>query len=134
MVTSKKPEEMNFAEWQFVFTNGSQEDQDAVWNAIKGKAVQMNGTVISTTPTEFMIAGSSDDIDTKKPDITLKFEDKVPVRLIPKDAASLDFQGEPASYTPNPFMMVMEKGQLLRAKAAPATPKKAPVHHKPAAQ
>ena len=134
MVTSKKPEEMNFAEWQFVFTNGSQEDQDAVWNAIKGKAVQMNGTVISTTPTEFMIAGSSDDIDSKKPDITLKFEDKVPVRLIPKDGASLDFQGEPASYTPNPFMMVMEKGQLLRAKAAPATPKKAPVHHKPAAQ
>jgi hypothetical protein len=134
MVTSKKPEEMNFAEWQFVFTNGSQEDQDLVWNAIKGKAVQMNGTVISTTPTEFQIAGSSDDIDAKKADITLKFEDKVPVRLIPKDGASLDFQGEPSSYTPNPFMMVMEKGQLLKAKAAPTTTKKPPVHHKPAAQ
>jgi hypothetical protein len=132
MVTSKKPEEMNFAEWQFVFTNGSQEDQDAVWNAIKGKAVQMNGTIISTTPTEFMIAGSSDDIDAKKADITLKFEDKVPVRLIPKDGASFDFQGEPASYTPNPFMMVMEKGQLLKAKAAPPA-KKPPVHRKPAA-
>jgi len=133
MVTSKKPEEMNFAEWQFVFTNGSQEDQDAVWNAIKGKAVQMNGTVISTTPTEFMIAGSSDDIDAKKADITLKFEDKVPVRLIPKDGASFDFQGEPASYTPNPFMMVMEKGQLLKAKAA-APAKKPVVRKKPAAQ
>lgn len=134
MVASKKPEEMNFAEWQFVFTNGSQEDQDVVWNAIKGKAVQMNGTVISTTPTEFMIAGSSDDIDAKKPDITLKFEDKVPVKLIPKDGASFDFQGEPASYTPNPFMMVMEKGQLLRAKAAPPATKKPPVRRKPAAQ
>ena len=133
MVTSKKPEEMNFAEWQFVFTNGAQEDQDTVWNAIKGKAVQMNGTVISTAPTEFMIAGSSDDIDAKKADITLKFEDKVPVRMIPKDGASFDFQGEPASYTPNPFMMVMEKGQLLKAKAAPAA-KKPVVHHKPAAQ
>jgi hypothetical protein len=133
MVASKKPEEMNFAEWQFAFTNCSQEDRDMVWNAIKGKAVQMNGTVISTAPTEFMIAGSSDDIDAKKPDITLKFEDKVPVRMIPKDGASFDFQGEPASYTPNPFMMVMEKGQLLRAKAAPPA-KKPPVHHKPAAQ
>ena len=30
--------------------------------------------------------------------------------MIPKDGASFDFQGEPASYTPNPFMMVMEKG------------------------
>jgi len=133
MVASKKPEEMNFAEWQFAFTNCSQEDQDMVWNAIKGKAVQMNGTIISTTPTEFSIAGSSDDIDAKKADITLKFEDKVPVRLIPKDGASFDFQGEPASYTPSPFMMVMEKGQLLKAKAAPPA-KKPPVHRKPAAQ
>jgi hypothetical protein len=128
LVTSKKPEEMNFAEWQFVFTNGSQEDQDTVWNGIKGKAVQMNGTVIKATATEFDIAGSSDDIDAKKADITLTFEDKVPLRLIPKEGASLDFQGEPASYTPNPFMMTMEKGQLLKAKVAP----KPPVHHKPA--
>jgi hypothetical protein len=123
---------MDFAIWEFVLSNGEQADQDTVWNAIKGKAVQMNGTVISTTPTEFMIAASQDDIDAKKADITLKFEDKVPVKLIPKDGAPFDFQGEPASYTPNPFMMVMEKGQLLKA-AAPAA-KKPPVHHKPAAQ
>jgi hypothetical protein len=132
MVNSKKPEEMNFAEWQFVFTNGTQEDQDVVWNAIKGKAVQMNGTVIKATATQFDIAGSSDDIDAKKPDITLTFEDTVPVKLIPKDGASLDFQGVPASYSPSPFMMTMEKGQLLKA-AAPAPVKKAPVHRKPAA-
>lgn len=135
MVQKTTPDKMDFAQWEFVLSNGSQEDQDTVWNAIKGKAVQMNGTVISTTPTEFMIAGSSDDIDAKKADITLKFEDKVPVRLIPKDGASLDFQGEPASYTPNPFMMVLEKGRLLKAKAAaPAPTRKAPVHRKPAAQ
>lgn len=128
MVTKTPPEKMDFATWEFVLSNGSQADQDTVWNAIKGKAVQMNGTVISTTPTEFQIAGSSDDIDAKKADITLKFEDTVPARLIPKDGASFDFQGEPASYTPNPFMMVMEKGQLLRAK--PAAPTKRPVHRR----
>lgn len=134
MVTGKKPEEMDFATWQFVFTNGTKEDQDVVWNAIKGKAVQMQGTVIKATPTEFQIAGSSDDIDAKKPDIILTFEDKVPLRLMPKEGASLDFQGEPSSYTPSPFMMNMEKGKLLKA-AAPAAPaKKAPVHHKPASQ
>jgi len=134
MVQETSPDKMDFATWEFVLSNGSQEDQDKVWNAIKGKAVQMNGTIISTTPTEFMIAGSSDDIDAKKADITLKFEDKVPVRMIPKDASSFDFQGEPASYTSNPFMMVMEKGTMLKAKAAPTTTKKPPVHHKPAAQ
>lgn len=135
MVAKTPPDKMDFATWEFVLTNGSQADQDTVWNAIKGKAVQMVGTVISTTPEEFMIAGSSDDIEAKKPDITLKFEEKVPARLIPKDLAdNFQFQGEPASYTSNPFMMVMEKGQLLRAKAAPTTTRKAPVRRKPASQ
>jgi tetratricopeptide (TPR) repeat protein len=131
MAIATAPDKMDFAQWEFILSNGAQADQDLVWNAIKGKPVQMNGTVISATASEFDIAGSSDDIDAKKADITLKFDEKVPLRLIPKPAASLDFQGEPASYTPNPFMMVMEKGQLLKA-AAPA--KKAPVHHKPTAQ
>ena len=130
MVVATPPDKMDFATWEFVLSNGKQEDQDAVWNAIKGKPVQMNGTVIKATATEFDIAGSSDDIDAKKADITLTFEDKVPLKLIPKEGASLDFQGEPASYTPNPFTMVMEKGKLLKA-AAPA-PTKPAVHHKAA--
>jgi hypothetical protein len=131
MVVATPPDKMDFATWEFVLSNGKQEDQDAVWNAIKGKPVQMTGTVISASATEFNIAGSSDDIDAKKPDITLTFEDKIPLKLMPKEGASLDFQGEPASYTPNPFMMKMEKGRLLKA-AAPAPAKKAPVHKKPA--
>jgi hypothetical protein len=128
MVTKTSPDKMDFATWEFVLSNGSQADQDAVWNAIKGKAVQMVGTVIGTEPTQFMVAGSEDDIEAKKADITLKFADKVPVRLIPKDGdANFQFQGEPASYTPNPFMMVMENAKLLNAKpAAPAH--KAPAH------
>ena len=133
MVVATTPDKMDFATWQFVFTNGSKEDQDTVWNGIKGKAVQMQGTVISATSTEFQIAGSSDDIDAKKADITLKFEDKVPVKMIPKEGAPLDFQGEPDSYTPSPFMMTMTNGKLLKA-AAPAPVKKAPVHHKAASQ
>jgi tetratricopeptide (TPR) repeat protein len=130
MVQDTPPDKMDFATWEFVLTNGAQEDQDTVWNAIKGKAVQMNGTIISTEPSQFMIAGSEDDITAKKADITLQFEEKVPVKMIPKDGASFDFQGEPASYTPNPFMMTLEKGALLRAKPVA----KPPVHHKPAAQ
>jgi tetratricopeptide (TPR) repeat protein len=130
MATATDPTKMDFAQWEFILSNGAQADQDLVWNAIKGKPVQMNGQVIKATATEFDIAGSSDDIDAKKSDITLTFEEKVPLRLIPKEGASLDFQGEPASYTPNPFTMTMEKGKLL--KAATPTPAKKPVH-KPAA-
>ena len=136
MVQQTQPDKMDFAQWEFILTNGSPDDQATVWNTIKGKAVQMVGTVISTEPDTFMIAGSSDDIDSKKPDITLKFEEKVPVKMIPKDGDSnFQFQGEPASYTSNPFMMVMEKGQLLRSKPAATTPAhKAPVHRKPSGQ
>lgn len=135
MVTDTTPDKMDFATWEFVLSNGSQADQDAVWNAIKGKPVQMVGTVISAEPDTIMVAGSSDDIDAKKADITLKFEDKLPVRLIPKEGNDkFQFQGEPASYTPNPFVMVMEKGRLLNAKpAAPAVHHTAPAK-KPAAQ
>jgi len=130
MVVATPPDKMDFAQWEFILSNGSQADQDTVWNAIKGKAVQLGGTVIKVSPTQIEIAGSLDDIDAKKADITLTFEAPVPARLLPKEGASLDFQGEPASYTPNPFMMVMEKGMLPKPKVAP----KPTVHHKPAAQ
>ncbi|HVI07620.1 MAG TPA: hypothetical protein VND65_04940, partial [Candidatus Binatia bacterium] len=46
MVGANAPDKMDFATWEFVLSNGKQEDQDAVWNVIKGKPVQMNGTVI----------------------------------------------------------------------------------------
>jgi len=127
MLTATQPDQMDFATWEFIFTNGSKEDQDAVWNAIKGKAVQMQGTVIHATSTEFQIAGSADDIAANKADITLNFPEKVPLRLVPKDGATLDFQGEPSSYTSNPFMMTMDNGKLLKA-AAPAGSKR-PTHH-----
>src|SRR5271169_2537638 len=130
MAIATDPAKMDFGQWEFILSNGSQADQDLVWNAIKGKAVQLQGTVIKATATEFDIAGSLDDIQDKKVDITLTFEDKIPLKLIPKEGATQDFQGEPASYTPNPFMMTMEKGKLL--KAATPTPAKKPVH-KPAA-
>jgi hypothetical protein len=131
MTVATAPDKMDFAQWEFILSNGSQADQDLVWNAIKGKAVQLNGTVIKATATEFDIAGSLDDIEAKKADITLTFEAPIPVKLIPKEGSSLDFQGEPASYTPNPFMMTMEKGMLPKPKTAPPA-KKPPVHRKPA--
>ncbi|MFZ0761372.1 MAG: hypothetical protein WAM69_15600, partial [Candidatus Sulfotelmatobacter sp.] len=65
------------------------------------------------------IAASEDDIVAKKADVTLTFDEKVPLRLIPKDGASLDFQGNPASYTSNPFMMTMDKGLLPKPKVEP---------------
>ena len=130
LVKSKSPAEikqMSFADWQLVLSAGKQEDQDKVWNVIKGVPLQMRGQVIAATATEVQIAESQDDIDAKRADIVVTMTGNIPDKLMPKVGADLDFEGTPASYTPNPFVMSMEKGALLTAKPAP----KRPVHHAP---
>jgi hypothetical protein len=131
LVKTKEPKDMSFAEWELVLSAGSQEDADKVWTAIKGKPLQMEGTVISATTNELQIAGSEDDIDAKKADITLTMSGPIPAKSMPKESSTLDFGGTPLSFTPSPFMMTMEKGTLL-VKAAPPAAKKPPVHHHPA--
>jgi tetratricopeptide (TPR) repeat protein len=129
LVKSKAPKEMSFAEWELVLSAGAPADADKVWLAIKGVPLQMEGTVISASPTELHIAASQDDIDQKRADIVIAMSGTIPARLMPKEGATLDFEGTPASYAPNPFVMTMEKGVLL-TKAAPAAPKKpAPRRH-----
>jgi len=80
--------------------------------------------VIAATATEIHIAESQDDIDQKRGDIVLTMSGTIPERLMPKVGSSLQFEGTPVSYTPNPFVMNMDKGALLTAK-------KPPVHKRP---
>jgi len=127
LVKTKAPKEMSFAEWELVLSKGTPQDAEKVWSAIKGVALQMEGQVIKAAPTELQIAGSQDDIDQKRADIVLTMGGTIPARLMPKEDSTLDFEGTPLSYTPDPFVMAMEKGALL-TKAAPA-PKK-PVHRR----
>src|SRR6478609_11286083 len=120
LVKTKKPEEMSFAEWELVLSVGTQADQDTVWNALKGKNLQMaEVAVISASPTKLGLAASVDDIDQKRADIELTFPAAIPARMVPKEGDKINFEGTPVSYTPSPFVMVMEKGALL-TKAAPA--------------
>jgi len=136
LVKDKTPDQikkMSFAEWQLVLSSGAQEDADKVWNVIKGLPLQMEGWVIKASPTELDIAGTEDDNEAKRADITLTMTGPIPPRLMPAEGATFDFEGTPASYVPNPFVMTMEKGALL-TKAPPPGKKKPPVHHKPAAQ
>jgi len=119
---------LSFAEWELVLSAGKSEDAEKVWNVIKGLPLQMEGIVISVTPTKLEMAASQDDIEKKRADIELTMMGPIPARLMPKEGATLDFEGTPASYTPSPFVMVMEKGTLL-TKAAPAPAKKPARRH-----
>jgi len=134
IVTSKKVEEMSFAEWELVLSEGSPEDVDKVWSVLKGKPLQMVAQVMEiTSTTNLKLAGSSDDIDAKKADIDLTMKAALPARLTPKVGADFQFEGTPVSYVPKPFVITMNDGAVLQAKA-PAGAKKPPVHKKAATQ
>lgn len=126
LVQSKKPQDMDFAEWQLILSEGKPEDAEVVWTAIKGKSLQFAAQVITATPTKLSLAASVDDIDKKRTDVELTMKATIPPRLMPKEGTETQVEGTPLSYTPKPFVMVMEEGALLRAPGAPAPAKKAP--------
>jgi tetratricopeptide (TPR) repeat protein len=134
LVKSKKVEEMSFAEWQMVLSDGTPEDAEKVWSVLKGKPLQMAAHIISldTTgkATKLMLAGSSDDVDAKRADIDLTMTAAIPKKDMPKEDTDFQFEGTPTSYVAKPFVMTMNEGALL----VKAAPKKPPVHRKPAAQ
>ena len=135
LVNGKTPDDiakLSFGEWELVLSAGTPEDQDKVWSVIKGKPLQMIGTVLSVpSNTEVHIAASADDIEAKREDITLTMTGPIPATKMPKigdDAFA--FEGIPASYTATPFMMQMTDGKLLRKPGA--APSKPPARRRPA--
>jgi hypothetical protein len=132
LVKTKKVEEMSFAEWELVLSEGKPEDVEKVWSVLKGKPLQMAAQVMTVvSPTNLKLAGSSDDIEAKRPDIDLTMTAAIPARLMPKEGADFQFEGTPVSYEPKPFVMTMKDGAILTAKA-PAGAKKPPARKKPA--
>jgi len=134
LVKTKKVEEMSFAEWQLVLSEGKPEDADKVWTVLKGKPLQMAAHIISIdtsskASTKLTLAGSADDVDAKRGDIALAMSAAIPAKQMPKEDTDFQFEGTPVSYVAKPFVMTMNDGALL----VKAAPKKPPVHKKPAA-
>ena len=142
LVKSKKVQEMSFAEWQMVLSDGTPEDADKVWTTLKGKPLQMVAQVISIeppskidvhgksveAPTKLKLAGSSDDIDAKRADIDLTMTAAIPAKQMPKEGTDFQFQGTPVSYVAKPFVMTMDDGALLVTAKPPAAHKKPAAH------
>jgi hypothetical protein len=134
LVNGKTPDDiqkLSFGEWELVLSAGTPDDQNAVWNVIHGKPLQMEGKVNAVnSPTELLIAGSEDDIEANRADITLTMSGPIPAARMPKPGDTFDFEGTPDSYTATPFMMMMTDGKLLKKAGEPA-PAKRPVHRRP---
>ncbi len=129
LVQDKKPETMDFAEWQLVLSVGTPEDAAIVWDAIKGKSLQFQALLLKASPTSLDLAASLDDIDKKQKDVELAMRAEIPAKLLAglKEGTQIQVAGTPASYTAKPFLIVMEDGGLL-TKPTPPAPKR-PTHH-----
>jgi tetratricopeptide (TPR) repeat protein len=128
LVKSKTPTQMSFAEWELVLSSGNQQAAATVWNALKDKAVKLGANVINASASKVTLAGSQDDFDEKKADITLTMAKPLAAKLVPEAGSLMQFQGTVSSYTPNPFMITMADGVLLDKSGNPVTTA-APVHH-----
>jgi tetratricopeptide (TPR) repeat protein len=131
LVKSKDPKQMSFAEWQLVLSSGNAQAADTVWSAIKDKAVKLVANVITASATKLTLAGSADDIDDKKADITLTMEKPIPAKLVPTVGTLTQFEATVSSYTPNPFMLTMTDGVLLDKNGNPVGTAAAPAHKAP---
>ncbi len=130
LVQNTPVNKMSFGDFVMVFTSGNQQAADTVWNEIKDKPLAIEGAVLSASATKLTIAATVDDIQAKKPDIELTMTAPLTRLLIPKEGATIQFEGTPTSYISQPsFLMQMSKGMLL-TKAAPAPAKKPPVRRR----
>jgi hypothetical protein len=129
---------MSLDEIQFILTSGNQQAADQVWNAIKDKPIAAEGKYVGpgSDPDTIQVAGLYDDINANPPkaDINLTLAVKPGAKQMPQPGATVDFQGNPQSFTPNPFVITMDKGCLIDMKtrkcmtatATPAHPTRRP--------
>jgi len=115
-----------------VLSSGNAQASDTVWTAIKDKTIKLVANVISASPSKLTLAGSADDIDDKKADITLTMTKPLPAKLVPAVGTLTQFEATVSSYTPTPFMLTMTDGVLLDKAGNPVGAAAAPVHKAPA--
>ena len=133
MLKKSTPEKLSFAEWQFILTSGNKQASDQVWTAIKGKPVQLVAAVVEGGRESLKLAGSADDIEAKKADITLGLKEPLPAARVPKAGTQLVIQGVPSDYSAqgDTFNLTFTDGQVLKGLPAEASaPARKPAAHK----
>ncbi len=133
LMTSTKDEDiakLATGDKEYVLQYGSDANATKVWDAIKGKSVEIpDALVIAATADQLQVAVSDDAVQSKTADFT--FNMKMPLKTVPAVGTKTTLTGTYASYTPKPVMIVMSDGEEVAKKAPAKTPvKKAPVRHK----
>ncbi len=141
-VQDNDPATLSFSDWEYVLQYrdaGPQCNKDAadkVWQAIQAKQKDASGNELKIKlPGVKVVAATSDSVDValtddnqqaNKADLHLVLEK--PLARPPAPGSSVDIIGVFASYTPQPFMFTMEKGELPGAAPKPPVRKPTPRH------
>ena len=116
LVATKNVNQMTFDEIQLVLTSGNQQAAQTVWTGLQNKPQQFVGQIIEASKTKLMVAATADDISSNPPkaDVDLTMAAPLPATLMPKVGEQIQLQGTPTSYDPNPYMIHMTEGKLLK--------------------
>lgn len=141
---------------EYILQNGTPDQAAKMWDLLKGKSYQIQGTVVSATPTELQLSVSGDALQSKVADYTIKLAPletpeeptakatpaqklayKKAVAAAQKEADDIaaatkvgntvTASGTYDSYTPNPIMITMTDGAVILPKAE-KTPAKPAAH------
>lgn len=117
-----------FDTWASILTVAQPADQEKVWNATKGKPLDLSGLVVSATNSQVQLAVSDSAQAEKRADVTVNL--KTPLRTPPAvGTADYEVVGVADSYTAQPTFMLTLTNGAPKAKAAPTKP--APTHRTP---
>jgi tetratricopeptide (TPR) repeat protein len=130
LVRTKAVKDMSFDEMQLIFTSGNQVAADTVWGQIKEKPIAFEAKVLGATRTKLTLAATFEDIQRNIADLEVTMANPIPAARVPKVGSTVKLQAVPVSYTANPFMINMIKGDFLggppKAAASKTPAKKAP--------
>jgi tetratricopeptide (TPR) repeat protein len=108
-----------FDTWATVLQVAQPTDAQKVWDATKGKEIDVPGTVIAATPQELQLAVSDQAVQDKRADVIVQL--KTPLTTPPAPGTeNYEVLGTADSYTPKPFVLT-----LINARPKAAPPKKA---------
>ena len=112
MIEGKQPLDLGWGEWIFILTNGTPEQKDWVWNAIKDKPMKFQGNIVAADPQSVTMAVTEDGIQAKVPEVKITMLN--PMKIPPVAGTDFQVQAVPTAYEAQPqFMVTLEQGQPI---------------------
>jgi len=113
---------------EFILQNGTPEDAEKVFAAVKGKDVTVSDAVVAAATESSLKVAVSDDAVQATPKVAdFTFSMKEPLKTVPAVGDKITLTGTYDSYTQSPLMITMINGAVV-VKKAPAK-KSTPTHH-----